>query len=320
MAVADTSDLRVFVAIAEHRSFRAAARVLGVSPSALSHTMRALEERMAVRLLNRTTRSVSPTDAGERLLLRIRPALADLDDAVTEVASLGDRPTGSLRISAPADAASLIIGRILPRFMAAYPGISVELIIDGRFVDIVAGGFDAGIRLYEAVPKDMIAIRFGPRTLRAIAVASPDYMAGRSVPQVPQDLQQHRCIRYRFESGSLYRWEFEKNGRTINIDVQGPLTVTKMEHGVDAALAGLGIGFLPEPMILGYLASGDLVRFLDDWSPPFEGYCLYYPANRHPPTALRLFAEALRDWAFDEFWPTAARGPASGILEERRPT
>lgn len=296
MMRAGLSELTAFVAIAEQRSFRAAARVLGVSPSALSHSMRGLEARLGVRLFNRTTRSVALTEAGEQLLLRAGPAIADLEDAVNEVASARNRPSGSIRISASESAARSIVREVLPDFLAAYPDIHVEFVVDTRLVDIVADGFDAGIRVLQDVPRDMIAVRFGP-DMRFAAVASPDYLSRHPAPKAPHDLAQHRCIRFRFESGALYRWDLEHRGKTASIDVDGPMTLGNLNLMVEAALAGIGIAWVTEHLVAAHLASGELVHLLPEWSPSFPGLCLYYPANRHPPTALRLFAQAVRDWA-----------------------
>ncbi|TAL96756.1 MAG: LysR family transcriptional regulator [Paraburkholderia sp.] len=296
MLRAGLSELTAFVAIAEQRSFRAAARVLGVSPSALSHSMRGLEARLGVRLFNRTTRSVALTEAGEQLLRRAGPAMADLEDAVNEVASARNRPSGSIRISASESAARPIIREVLPDFLAAYPDIHVEFVVDTRLVDIVADGFDAGIRVLQDVPRDMIAVRFGP-DMRFAAVASPGYLSRHPAPKAPHDLAQHRCIRFRFESGALYRWDLEHRGKTASIDVDGPMTLGNLNLMVEAALAGIGIAWVTEHLVVAHLASGELVHLLPEWSPSFPGLCLYYPANRHPPTALRLFAQAVRDWA-----------------------
>ncbi|WP_055325202.1 LysR family transcriptional regulator [Ralstonia solanacearum] len=296
MLRAGLSELTAFIAIAEQRNFRAAAGMLGVSPSALSHAMRNLEARLGVRLLNRTTRSVSLTEAGEQLLRRVRPAVADLEDAVNEVASERNRPSGSIRISASESAARPIVRHVLPDFLAAYPDIHVECVVDTRLVDIVADGFDAGIRLLEDVPRDMIAVRFGP-DMRFAAVASPAYLSNHAPPQAPHDLAQHRCIRFRFESGALYRWDLEHRGKAAHVNVDGPLTLGNLNLTVEAALAGIGIAWVPENLVAEHIAAGRLVHLLPQWSPSLSGLCLYYPANRHPPTALRLFAQAVREWA-----------------------
>jgi DNA-binding transcriptional LysR family regulator len=302
---AGLSELTAFMAIADQRSFRAAARTLGVSPSALSHAMRGLEARLDVRLFNRTTRSVALTEAGEQLLRRVRPALADLEDAVNAVASARDRPSGSIRISASEAAARPLVRHVLPAFLAGYPEIQVEIVVDSRLVDIVADGFDAGIRVLEAVPRDMIAVRFGP-DMRFAAVASPAYLERHKPPKAPQDLLRHRCIRFRFDSGALYRWDLQSRGKTANLDVQGPLTLGNLNLTVEAALHGIGIAWVPQSEVAEHLAAGRLVQLLPQWSPTLAGLCLYYPANRHPPTALRLFAQAVREWASRE------GGPRSG--------
>jgi DNA-binding transcriptional LysR family regulator len=268
MSRASLSELTVFVAIANQRSFSAAARVLGVSPSALSHTIRGLETRLNVRLFNRTTRSVALTEAGEQLLRRVGPAIADLEDAVNEVASERDRPSGSIRISASESAAKSLVRNVLPDFLAAYPDIHVEF----------------------------VAIRFGP-DMRFIAVASPGYLAHHKPPKAPHDLTKHRCIRFRFESGALYRWDLEHRGKSASIDVQGPITLGNLNLMVEAALGGIGVAWVPDYLAEEHLASDRLRQLLPEWSPAFPGLCLYYPANRFPPTALRLFAQAVREWA-----------------------
>ncbi|MET0439048.1 MAG: LysR family transcriptional regulator [Devosia sp.] len=295
MTHVDSAELRAFITIAEHRSFRGAARVLGVTPSALSHAMRALEERLAVRLLTRTTRSVSLTDAGEKLIARVRPAIADLDEAVLEITSVGERLSGTVRISAPDDAARMLIRSVVPKFRTTYPGIEIEIIAENRMVDIVADGFDAGVRLLDGVQKDMVAVRFGPK-MRTCAVASPAYLAGKGIPGSPNDLLAHDCIRLRFESGTLYRWELERSGRSHNVDVKGPVTVSKMELGIDAAIAGLGIAWVAEHLIQDHVSAGRLVRFMTDWGTVIDGYSLYYPANRHLPQGLRHFVASVREW------------------------
>ncbi|ASW01484.1 LysR family transcriptional regulator [Paraburkholderia aromaticivorans] len=299
MLRAGLSELTAFVAIAHQRSFSAAARTLGVSPSALSHAMRGLEARLDVRLFNRTTRSVALTEAGEQLLRRVGPAIADLEDAVNEAASARNRPSGSIRISASESAARPLVQQVLPGFLATYPDIHVEFVVDTRLVDIVADGFDAGIRVLQDVPRDMIATRFGP-DMRFIAVASPDYIARHGEPQAPHDLAQHRCIRFRFDSGALYRWDLEYRGKSASLDVDGPMTLGNLNLMVEAALAGIGIAWVTDQLAADHLASGRLVQLLAEWSPSFPGLCLYYPANRHPPTALRLFAQAVREWASGE--------------------
>jgi len=296
MLQAGLSELTAFVAIAEQRSFRAAAREMGVSPSALSHAMRNLEERLNVRLFNRTTRSVALTEAGEQLLRRVKPAITDLTDAVNEVASAINRPSGSIRISAAEAGAKPLIRHVLPDFLKKYPDIHVEIVVDTRFVDIVADGFDAGMRILEDVPRDMIAIRLGP-DMRFAAVASPDYLSRHAAPKTPQDLEHHRCIRFRFASGALYRWNLEHQDASVNMDVAGPMTLGNTNLMVDAALAGIGIAWVPDYHVKEHVLSGRLIQLLPEWSPSMPGLCLYYPANRHPPTALKLFTQAVREWA-----------------------
>jgi DNA-binding transcriptional LysR family regulator len=296
MLRAGLSELTAFITIAEERSFRAAARRLGVSPPALSHAIRNLEENLNVRLFNRTTRSVALTEAGEHLLRRVIPAMSDLEDAVNEVTSAQSSPSGSIRISAAEAGAAPLVRHVLPAFLSAYPQIHVEIVVDTRLVDIVADGFDAGIRLFDDVPHDMVAVRFGP-DIRFLAVASPAYLAHHAPPHVPSDLAKHRCIRFRFASGAIYRWNLERRGVSANTDVTGPMTLGNTNLMVQAALAGIGVAWVPEYLVGEHLASGELIQLLPEWSPPLSGLCLYYPSNRHPPMALRLFTQAVRDWA-----------------------
>jgi DNA-binding transcriptional LysR family regulator len=305
MSRAGLSELTAFVTIAEQRSFSAAARLLGLSPSALSHTMRNMEARLNLRLFNRTTRSVALTEAGEQLLRRVRPALAELDDAVQEVTATRNKPSGTIRISASEAAAKQLVRHVLPDFLAEYPEIHVEFVVDSRLVDIVAERFDAGIRVLEDVPRDMIAIRFG-QDMRFAAVASPDYLSRHATPKAPHDLVQHKCIRFRFESGTLYRWDLTHRGKSASIDVDGPMTLGNINLMIEAALAGIGIAWVPQDHVAEHLAAGRLVQLLPEWSPTFPGLCLYYPANRHQPAALKLFAEAVRAWAEQQ----AIRRPA----------
>jgi DNA-binding transcriptional LysR family regulator len=310
------SELTAFVTIAEQRSFSGAARMLGVSPSALSHTVRNLEAKLGVRLFNRTTRSVALTEAGERLLGRVRPAMADLEDAVNDVATASNRPTGSIRISASESGARPLIRHVLPGFVARYPDIRVEFVVDSRLVDIVAAGLDAGVRVHEDVPRDMIAIRFGP-DMRYCAVASPEYLARHAPPRAPRDLEQHQCIRFRFESGALFRWDLTHRGKSASIDVDGPLTLSNLNLMVDAALAGIGVAWVPESLVAEHVAAQRLVYLLPEWGPVFSGLCLYYPANRHPPAALRLFAQAVREWADAEAATRATSARSTPRAAER---
>lgn len=287
-------DLMALAAIVTHCSFRKAAEELGVSPSTLSHMMRTLELKMGVRLLNRTTRSVSPTVAGERLVARLQPVLRELDLALEEVDAVRSRPSGSLRINASEPAARLLMQSVVPAFLARYPDMSVDLVTEGRLVDIVAAGFDAGVRLGEALPQDMIAVRFGG-TVRFLAVASPAYLAGHNVPLAPDDLKDHACIRVRLPSGKLYRWEFEKHGQQLTVDVPGPLTLDHPGMMAEAAADGMGIAYVPDRAAQPFIDSGKLVTVLDDWCPSIPGLFLYYPGHRHVPSGLKAFVDMLRE-------------------------
>jgi DNA-binding transcriptional LysR family regulator len=294
MAAPTLNDLKAFAAVAAHRNFRKAAGELGLSPSSLSHVLRTLERNLGVRLLNRTTRSVAPTEAGDRLRLRLGPTLRDLQAALDEVASLGALPTGKLRINANESATRLLLRSVVPTFLGRYPGMALDLVTEGRLVDIVAEGFDAGVRLGEALAQDMIAVRFGG-DVRFLAVASQAYLSSRKIPRVPEDLKDHACIRNRLPSGKLYRWEFEKRGREIAVDVPGALTLDSIELMTEAATAGLGIAFVPERSARPYLDDGRLVAVLDDWCPSIPGLFLYYPGRRHVPAGLRAFIDVLRE-------------------------
>lgn len=299
MLRADLPELTAFITIAEHRSFSGAARVLGVSASALSHSMRNLEARLEMRLLNRTTRSVALTEAGEQLLLGVRPLLADLANVVNEVTSARNTPSGSIRISASESSLRELIRHVVPDFAKRYPQIHIEFVVDSKLQDIVGDGFDAGVRLYDDVPKDMIAVRFGSDLIFA-AVASPEYLASHPAPQQPQDLKHHRCIRFRFTSGGLFRWDLKQDQHSSSLDVEGPLTLDNINLMIEAALAGIGIAWVPLGQVAEHLQSGRLVHLLPKCGPNYSGLCLYYPANRHPPMALRLFAQAVREWAAAE--------------------
>ncbi|RWN62251.1 MAG: LysR family transcriptional regulator [Mesorhizobium sp.] len=287
-------ELTALAAIVSHRSFRKAADDLGLSPSTLSHMMRALERDMGVRLLNRTTRSVAPTEAGARLVARLQPLLRDIDAALAEVDNFRNLPAGTLRINSSEIAARLLLKSTVPAFLARYPQVSLDLVTEGRLVDIVAEGFDAGIRLGEAVPQDMVAVRFGGAT-RFIAVASPTYLATRKVPRVPDDLRNHTCIRFRLPSGKPYRWEFEKHSQEISIDVPGVLTLDHMELMAEAAVGGLGVAYISDKAAQSYIEQGALVSLLEDWCPAIPGLFLYYPGHRLVPPALRAFIDVLKE-------------------------
>lgn len=288
------NDLLVFVAVARERSFTRAAAKLGVSQSALSHTVRALEARHGVRLLNRTTRSVAPTDAGERLLQAVAPRIEEIEAELTALNTLRDKPAGTIRITAADYAVDAILLPKLAGFLRKYPDIKVEISIDDRLVDIVAERFDAGIRDGELVAKDMIATRIGP-DVRWAVVGTPDYLTTRSAPQKPQDLTRHDCINLRLPTrGGLYAWEFEKGKRRMNVHVEGQLVCNRPGQMLNAALAGLGLAYLLEDVVQPHLENGRLRRVLADWCPAYPGFHLYYPSRRQPSPAFALLVDALR--------------------------
>lgn len=288
------NDLLAFSAVARARSFTRAAAELGMSPSALSHAMRALEARLGVRLLARTTRSVAPTDAGERLLQSLVPALAGIENGLAELDAWRDAPTGTLRITTFAYAAQMVLVPKLPAFLLANPGLQVEVIVDNGLTDIVAAGFDAGIRLGESVDRDMIAVRVGP-DLRTLVVGTPDYFARHPKPETPADLESHACVGYRMRtSGGLLPWEFERDGREYRVRTRGPLVVDDVPLAVAAVRAGAVLGYLMAHEVADDLAAGRLVQVLDDWCVPFPGYHLYHPSRRQTPPALRALIDALR--------------------------
>jgi DNA-binding transcriptional LysR family regulator len=288
------ADLSSFAVVAEELSFTRAAAKLGMTQSSLSHAIRRLEGRLGLRLLSRTTRSVAPTEAGERLLRTLRPALEHIDTEIESLTALRDKPAGSIRITAAEHAAETVLSPALERMLPEYPDIQVEVVVDDGFTDVVAQRFDAGIRLGEQVAKDMVAVRIGP-DLRMAAVASPGYFASRRAPRVPQELHEHRCINLRLPTaGGLYAWEFEKGGREVNVRVEGQLTFNTLGMRLRAARAGLGIAYVPEDVVRGDIDAGRLVRVLDDWCAPFPGYHLYYPHRRQAAPAFGVFVEALR--------------------------
>lgn len=294
MQKAGLIELNAVVAVAAARNFRAAARNLGMSASALSHAIAALEGRIGVRLFHRTTRSVSLTEAGEDFLARIAPALKDISEAIEAANQFRATPTGTIRINTAEDAARGLLMPIVLKFRRRCPDVHVDIVTEGRLVDIVAEGFDAGIRAWETVPQDMIAI---PLTIeeRFAVVASPAYLATRERPRTPEDLLSHDCLRLRLPSGTVYRWEFEKHGEEIRLDVKGPLTLQSAELTLEAALGGAGVAYLWERRIAGYIENGQLTRMLQDWTPPFPGLCLYYPRYRHVPAALKAFIALARE-------------------------
>ena len=293
MQRAAVSDLSAFVAVATHRSFSRAAAELGLSPSALSHTVRSLEERLDLRLLNRTTRSVAPTEAGERLLERLRPALRDIHDALEDANAFRAKPAGRLRLNVPRSAALLLLAPVMTRFITAYPQMRLEITAEDRLVDIVASGYDAGVRFGESVERDMVAVRIGP-DLRMAVVGSPAYFRRHPKPVKPRDLRGPACIRFRLPSGSIYRWEFEKKGEVLEVEVDGPLTLSDQQVMLQAALDGAGLAIVLESHARAHLKARQLVRVLADWCPPFPGYFLYYPSRRQVPAGLRAFIDMMR--------------------------
>lgn len=290
----DLSDLKAFLAVAEERSFTRAAAKLGVSQPTLSYTVRQLEARLGVRLLARTTRSVSPTEAGERLLRTVGPLFEGIVAGMNALGEYRDKPAGTIRITADEHAVNAILSPALERILPRYPDIKVEVTVDYGLTDIVADRFDAGIRLGEQVAKDMIAVPVGP-DMRMVVVGSPSYFARCPKPTKPQDLLSHNCINLRLPTyGGLYAWEFERDGRELKVRVDGQLVFNSSGPIMDAALAGLGVAYLPEEQTRAYLRDGRLVQVLSKWCPPFQGYHLYYPSRRQSSPAFNVFVEALR--------------------------
>ena len=288
------NDLTAFVVVATHRSFRRAADELGAAPSTLSHAMRALEARMGMRLLNRTTRSVSPTEAGFQLLARLQPALASLDEALESVAGFRGGAAGLVRVNAPRVAAALIVREVLPRLSQRHPDVTVDIVVDGELIDIVAGGFDAGVRLVGSIPRDMIAVPL-TRPLRFMCVASPAYLDRAGAPATPDDLKAHRCIGHRLPSGRLYRWEFERDGQVLTVDTAGSIILDDEDLMVDAAVAGLGVAYVAESAAAAALAAGQVREVLSPWLRATEAAAVYYPGHRAAPLALRAFLDVVRE-------------------------
>ena len=287
-------DLVAFVAVAKERSFTRAAAQLGVSQSALSQTIRGLEGRLGLRLLIRTTRSVAPTEAGERLLRAMAPKFDEIEAELAALSELRDKPAGSIRITMHEHAAETVLCPALARYLPAYPDIKVEVVIDPSMIDIVAGGYDAGIRAGEQVAQDMIAVRVGP-DMRVAVVGAPAYFASHVPPETPRDLTAHNCINLRLPTfGGLYAWEFEKHGRELKVRVEGQLVLNSTGLMLNAALAGFGVAYLPDDQVQTHLDAGRLIRVLDDWCQPFTGYHLYYPSRRQPTPAFALLVDALR--------------------------
>lgn len=311
------SELHGVVAVAAHRSFRRAATELGVSASALSHAIAGLEHRLGVRLFHRTTRSVSLSEAGARFVERVRPALRDIAAAIETVNDFRDTPTGTLRINASAAAAQHILEPVVLPFLARYPDMRLDLVTEDRLVDIVAGGFDAGIRLAEAVPRDMVAVPCSP-PLRFAVVGSPAYFERRGRPRSPADLLGHTCIRRRMPSGALLPWEFERGGEAITVDVTGALTLDDSDLMSAAALRGAGLAWVNAWSVERHLADRRLISVLDDWCAPFPGLCVYYPAQRHPSAGLRAFVELIRRSGIAGAAPRTAAPVQSRRIRTRR--
>jgi DNA-binding transcriptional LysR family regulator len=287
------NDLTAFVAVATRRSFRRAADELGTAPSTLSHAMRALEERMGVRLLNRTTRSVLPTEAGFELLGRLQPALATLDEALDSIATFRGSVAGSVRINAPRLAAALLVREVLPLMAERFPDVAVDIVVEGKLIDIVAAGFDAGVRLVASIPRDMIAVPFGSQ-VSFVCVASPAYLERFGEPGTPEELEHHRCIGHRMPSGKFYRWEFERAGQELTIDAGGTIILDDEELMVEAAIGGLGIAYVASSAAEAAMARGQLRQVLASWAPAPEGIAIYYPGHRVVPPALRALLDVVK--------------------------
>ena len=288
------NDILAFLAVARERSFTKAAAQLGVSQSALSHAISGLEARLGLRLLTRTTRSVSPTEAGERLVLTVAPRFEEIEAEMEALTELREKPAGTIRITATDYVADTILWPKLTKFLRDYPDIKVEITVEYGLTDIVAQRYDAGVRSGEQVARDMIAVRIGP-DIRMAVVGAPSYFAKRSLPKKPQDLTNHKCINLRLATyGGLYAWEFERGGRELKVRVDGQLIFNGTAQMLNAALAGFGLAYLPEELAQPHLTRGRLKRVLEDWCPPFPGYHLYYPSRRHSSPAFSLLVDALR--------------------------
>jgi DNA-binding transcriptional LysR family regulator len=288
------ADLSVFLCTAQHLNFSKAAIELGLTPSALSHSVKALENRLGVRLFNRTTRSVALTEAGERLYARLKPAFRDIDDALEDLNHFRDKPSGNLRITSGRQACELVLLPIASEFLQLYPDIRLEVVESDALLDIVANGFDAGVRFGDRLEADMVSLPIGP-TMRSVVVGSPAFFQRHAAPQKPEDLHALPCIRHRYPSGSMYRWELERGGIAQEIEINGPLTLGDVSLMVGPALQGLGLAYVFEDMVSEHLASGRLVQVLADWCPYYPGLHLYYPSRRHVPAALKAFIDFVRN-------------------------
>ena len=288
------NDLIYLVMVAREQSFTRAAAKLGVSQSALSHSIRGLEERLNTRLLTRTTRSVAPTEAGERLIQNVGPMIADIEKALLQLTDDQGKPSGNIRITAGEHALASTLWPLLKPFLQAYPEVNIELSVDNTLTDIVSGRFDAGVRLGEQVEKDMVAVRIGP-DWRMVVVASPGYFAQNGIPETPYELQNHNCINMRLPTlGGIYNWEFSKDDKEIRVKVEGQLIFNNLASRVDAALTGMGIAYVPEDSARKYIDEGKLQVVLDDWCAPFAGYYLYYPSRKQHTAAFSKLIEAVR--------------------------
>jgi DNA-binding transcriptional LysR family regulator len=293
MKAPSAADLSTFLCVATHLNFSRAAVELGLTPSALSHAVRTLENRLGVRLFNRTTRSVGLTEAGERLFARIKPAFRDIDDALEDLNHFRDKPSGNLRITAGRQAAELVLLPLASSFLEAYPDVKLEIVTDDALVDVVAQGFDAGVRFGVRLEADMVSLPIGS-FMRSVVVGSADFFRKHPVPQKPEDLHGLPCIRHRFPSGALYRWEFERGGIAQEIEIDGPLTLGDVSLMVGPALQGVGLAYIFEDMVKAQIADGSLIQVLGDWCPYFPGLHLYYPSRRHVPATLKAFIEFAR--------------------------
>ncbi len=287
------NDLSAFMAVATHRSFRRAADELGTAPSTLSHTVRGLEERLGVRLLNRTTRSVSPTEAGVALLSRLHTVMSSLEEALDVVTAFRGSVAGRVRVNAPRVTAGYLVREILPRMVQRFPDVKVDLVAEGRLIDIVSGGFDAGARLMESIPKDMIAVPFG-KPVHFQCVASPAYLDRAGEPLLPDDLVRHRCIGHRLPSGKLYRWEFERAGQEVTVDTDGSVVLDDEDLMVEAAVRGLGVAYVANWAAEPAIAAGQLRTVLSSWMHGPERMAIYYPGHRAVPPALRAFLDVVK--------------------------
>ncbi len=288
------NELQIFLVVARERSFTKAANILGVSQSALSHSIKGLEERLNIRLLTRTTRSVAPTELGTKIIACLEPKLTELEYELESLIQLNGTVSGNIRLSTGEHAARSLLWPKLKPFLRMHPDINIELVVDNGFVNIVDGRFDAGVRLGESVDKDMIAVRIGP-DMRLVVVGAPSYFASHDIPQIPHDLQHHRCINMRLPSaGGLYHWEFEKEGKSLRVKVEGQLTFNLLSERIDAVLSGFGVACVPEDTVQEAVKSGELIQVLDDWCPTFSGYYLYYPSRKQHLPAFALLIDALR--------------------------